>query len=180
MFNESGFSFYGRQAFSKGNDLFYSSIQSVVSNCVSIVSGYNEYEFRIDRPSVAVITMPVIVVDGFLYEASFNEMESDLDVVQIKSSRLRWRGNNKRNLNTLVDIVTKDSLNQYLEQRIQEVSTLTKSWSETFEQLINCFNEQTERHLKIKEGPRGIHGRPLILSQLREISASYKQNQADA
>jgi len=180
MFSNSGFSFYGRQAFSKGNDLFYSSVQSVVSNCVSIVSNYNEYEFRIDRPSIAVIAIPVIIVDGFLYEASFNEEEHDLDVVQVKSSRLRWRGNDKRSLNTVVDIVTEESLDQYLEQRGQEMKVLFKSWSDTFEQLIKCFNEKTEAHLKIKEGPRGIHGRPLILSQLREISASNNTLHTDA
>lgn len=180
VFKGSEFTFSGRQAFSKGNDLFYSSVQSVVSNCVNIVNSYNEYDFRIDRPSVAVIAIPVIVVEGYLYEVKFNNETKDLDLTKTQHSRLRWKGNERRSLNTVVDIVSEDYLDAFLEQRNKEMSVLAQSWSKTFEQLIKCFNEKTEQYLDIKEGPRGIHGRPHVLSQLREISTSNKQLHTDA
>jgi hypothetical protein len=174
LFKETGFSFSGRQVFSKGNDLFYQAVQGVVSNCLSIVQSYDEYNFQPHERMLAVITLPMIVVDGSLFEATYDAESDELKLNSITHARLRWQGNEGRRLNTVVDIVTADYLDLFLATREKEVDVLIGCFGESLEQLIKCFQGKTEKHLVISQGARGISGIPKVLRQLKEISATNK------
>ncbi|MDG9884914.1 hypothetical protein N7650_18925 [Pseudomonas sp. GD04058] len=170
MFREVGFSFSGRQAFSKGNDLFYQAVQGVVSNCLNITRFYDDYQFKPEDHLLAVIALPVIVVDGSLFEATYVSDSDELKLENITHARLRWEGNEGRQLNTIIDIVTSDYLDTFLDSREKELNVLMECFGRNLAQLIQCFQEKTEKHLVITEGPRGISGRPKLLQQLKEIS----------
>lgn len=170
IFREVGFSFSGRQAFSKGNDLFYQAVQGVVSNCLNITRSYDDYEFKPEDHLLAVIALPVIVVDGSLFEATYASDSDELKLESITHARLRWKGNEGRQLNTIIDIVTSDYLDTFLENREKELNVLMSCFGRNLAQLIQCFQEKTEKYLVITEGARGISGRPKLLQQLKEIS----------
>ena len=174
MFREQGFSFSGRQAFSKGNDLFYQAVQGVVSNCLNITRAYDDYEFKPEDHLLAVIALPVIVIDGSLFEATYASDSDELKLENISHARLRWAGNEGRQLNTIIDIVTSDYLETFLDNREKELKVLMNCFGKTLVQLIQCFQEKTEKYLVITEGPRGISGRPKLLRQLNEVSMSNK------
>jgi len=174
MFREQGFSFSGRQAFSKGNDLFYQAVQGVVSNCLNITRAYDDYEFKPEDHLLAVIALPVIVIDGSLFEATYASDSDELKLENISHARLRWAGNEGRQLNTIIDIVTSDYLDTFLDNREKELKVLMNCFGKTLVQLIQCFQEKTEKYLVITEGPRGISGRPKLLRQLNEVSMSNK------
>lgn len=180
MFKEDGFSFSGRQAFSKGNDLFYQAVQGVVSNCLNIARYYDEYDFKPEDRMLAVITLPMIVVDGSLYEATYDSEGDELKLESITHTRLRWKGNEGRQLNTVIDVVTSDYLDTFLDNREKELEVLISCFAETLQQLIQCFQEKTVKHLVVTEGPRGISGRPMVLRLLNEISTPNNKLHADA
>lgn len=175
IFNGEGFSFSGRQAFSKGNDLFYQAVQGVVTNCLNIVRSYDDYEFNPDDHILAVITLPMIVVDGNLFKATYVADSDELNLESVTHARLRWRGNEGRKLNTVIDIVTSDYLEAFLEDREKEVRVIMACLGNTLAQMIQCFKEKTEKHLVITEGPRGISGMPHLLHQLRKLSAIHEK-----
>ncbi|MBF8679832.1 hypothetical protein [Pseudomonas fulva] len=174
MFREDGFSFSGRQAFSKGNDLFYQAVQGVVSNCLNITRAYDDYEFKPEDHLLAVIALPVIVIDGSLFEATYASDSDELRLENINHARLHWAGNEGRNLGTIVDIVTSDYLDAFLDIRKKELNILMSCFGRALVQLIKCFHEKTEKHLVITEGPRGISGRPKLLRQLKNALMSEK------
>ena len=174
IFREDGFSFSGRQAFSKGNDLFYQAVQGVVSNCLNITRAYDDYGFKPEDHLLAVIALPVIVVEGSLFEATYASGSDELKLENISHARLRWAGNEGRRLNTIIDIVTSDYLDAFLDNREKELNILMNCFGKTLAQLIQCFQEKTEKHLVITEGPRGISGRPKLLRQLTEVSIADK------
>lgn len=174
MFREEGFSFSGRQAFSKGNDLFYQAVQGVVSNCLNITRTYDDYEFKPEDHLLAVIALPVIVIDGSLFEATYASDSDELKLENISHARLRWAGNEGRQLNTIIDIVTSDHLDTFLDNREKELKILMNCFGKTLSQLIQCFQEKTEKYLVITEGPRGISGRPKLLRQLKGVAMPDK------
>lgn len=179
MFKEEGFSFSGRQAFSKGNDLFYQVVQGVVSNCLNIASYYDEYDFNPEDLMLAVITLPMIVVDGSLFEATYDSEGDELKLENINHARLRWQGNSGRQLNTVIDVVTSDYLDTFLDNREKELDVLISCFGETLQQLIQCFQEKNEIYLAVSEGPRGVAGIPEVLRRLREISTLNKKLHMD-
>ncbi len=170
MFMGTGFCFSGRQAFSKGNDLFYQAVQGVVSNCINVVREYDEYNFKPDVSMLAVIAMPIIVISGDLFEATYDSQGDELKLNRITHARLRWTGNEERHLNTVVDIVTSEYLDEFLDTRRLELEILAKCLGGALQQLIKCFKYKTREFLVITEGPRGISGMPELLWQLDELS----------
>lgn len=174
MFMEEGFSFSGRQVFSKGNDLFYQAAQGVISNCLNITRTYDDYEFKPEDHLLAVMALPVIVIDGSLFEATYASDSDELKLKNISHARLRWAGNEGRRLNTIIDIVTSDHLDTFLDNREKELKILMSCFGKTLSQLIQCFQEKTEKYLVITEGPRGISGRPKLLRQLNEVAMPEK------
>lgn len=155
MFREEGFSFSGRQTFSKGNDLFYQAVQGVVSNCLNITRTYDEYEFKLEDHLLAVIALPVIVIEGRLCEATYASDSDELKLENISHARLRWAENEGRQLNTIIDIVTSDYLDTFLDNREKELKVLMSCFGKTLAQLIQCFQEKTEKYLVITEGQGG-------------------------
>ncbi|AKV97928.1 hypothetical protein ACP86_18205 [Marinobacter sp. CP1] len=184
MFKGEGFSFSGRQAFSKGNDLFYQAVQGVVSNCLNITRFYDEYEFAPEDHMLAVITLPLIVIEGGLHEATYAPESDELQLNSINHARLRWKGNERRQLNTVIDVVTSDYLDTFLDTfldtREKELEVLVSCFGEALQQLIKCFQEKTEKYLVVREGARGISGRPNLLRKLSKLSTPNKKLQTDA
>ncbi|SAM35119.1 hypothetical protein [Pseudomonas sp. 1 R 17] len=180
MFQEEGFSFSGRQAFSKGNDLFYQAVQGVVSNCLNITRSYDDYDYKPEDHILAVIALPMIVVDGSLFKATYASDSDELKLESISHARLHWKGNEGRELNTIIDIVTSDYLDTFLDNRERELSILLNCFGKTLAQLTRCFDEKTEKYLEITEGPRGITGIPKLLRQLKELSMLNKSLSSNA
>ena len=168
IFKEKGFAFSGRQAFSSGHDYFYQSVQGVVSNCINLANRYNQSVDTPPQSMLAVILFPMIVVDGNLFEATYSLENHNLDLNEVNSSRVIWNGNEGRKFNTIVDVVVSDYLDEFLEIRTAELSSIVSCFGRTLEQLIKCFEKKTDKYLVFGEGPRGIRGRPEILSQLKK------------
>jgi hypothetical protein len=64
--------FGGRQAFSKGNDAFYSAVQSVVENCKAYADEYDIRQKEGAVPRIGVFTFPVVLVEAELIRACYD------------------------------------------------------------------------------------------------------------
>jgi len=92
------------QAFTSGNDVAYSACLSV-SKCAS--SKANEDNQRLQRRAIAEIVIPIIVIEGKLFESYLTE-EGETVVTEIKSSTLLWRNRLTNAAHTIIKITTED------------------------------------------------------------------------
>jgi hypothetical protein len=120
--------FSGRQAFSRGNDLFYSAMQSIVDVSTLLMAQHDEPPRPVGTvPRDAVIAFPMIVVDGQIFEAFFDEGSQDMQVEARKRVRCHWRGARSWHVHATIDVVSLDHLDDFLKTRTQEVITVRKN-----------------------------------------------------
>jgi hypothetical protein len=115
--------FSGRQAFTKGNDLFYAAVQSVVSKARSLVDEYDMHSSpREILPEWCVLAFPVVVVDGGLFEGYMDWGTGEIAVEPAKQLRVHWRGSEAWEHRATVDIVTADHAGEYARIRARDTS----------------------------------------------------------
>lgn len=174
--------FGGRQAFSKGVDVFYSAMQSVISASFFLMRSYDDRK-RSPRESLAagVVAFPVIVLDGVLFEASFDRGADKIDVQEVDRVRLHWRGAEYWSLNATVDVVTIGALQRFARRRHPEVKALLSRMAETLRQIHECFEKHDFSPLTVTPGARGVIGLPPLLAQLyEELPPAKKTAKEDA
>jgi hypothetical protein len=112
---EGGFG--GRQAFSKGNDVFYSALAGVTSAAASHCKAYSRSAFQDRLPEFAACAFPIVVVDGPLFLARFDEGSGELELHAADSVRCHWRGAPAWELHATVDVVRLDALESHIAAR---------------------------------------------------------------
>jgi hypothetical protein len=119
--------FSGRQVFSRGNDLFYSAIQSIVDVSTLLMAQYDEHPRPVGiLPRNTVVAFPTIVVDGHIFEAFYDEGSHNMRVEARKRVRCHWRGARSWRLHATIDVVSLDHLDDFLKIRAQESITLVE------------------------------------------------------
>ena len=117
--------FGGRVAFTKGQDQFYSALQSVVAKATALARFWDHPERagNSDKAPIDVL-FPIVVLDGQLFEAFFDDSQKDIDIVPVGSARLQWRGAEDRDTMVAVDIVTIGDLAGFGGIRAAEARTI--------------------------------------------------------
>lgn len=163
--------FSGRQAFSKGNDHFYSALKSVTSLSSLLMEQYDRRERTKGKlPEIAALAFPVVVVDGELYEAFFDDQVGDVQVKSAKRVRCHWRGAPSWKFHASIDIVSFDYLDTFMKVRSREIDQLFERLEGATAQIAHCFDQRSLAELKLAPGPRGIVGLPPLLRELIEVS----------
>jgi hypothetical protein len=158
--------FSGRQVFSQSADLFYSTMQSVVDVSMLEMAGYDEHSRRIGTlPRNAVIAFPMIVVDGQIFEAFFDEFSQNMRVEQRKLVRVHWRGARSWHLHATIDVVSLDHLDEFLKTRAHDVTIVLEKLKTKRNELAKCFEEKSLDGLKLPGEPRGISRIPPLLRE---------------
>jgi len=108
--------FAGRQVFSKSDDkdIFYGAVQSVVAKTRSLYVEWCQRNGGIDEPTGAFF-LPVVVVDGRVFEAYFDDAACDLVVEEVKRVRLHWAGAIARK-STAIDVVAESAFPDFVAQ----------------------------------------------------------------
>jgi hypothetical protein len=163
--------FGGRQAFSKGVDNFFSAMKSVASLSTALVHDYDSAQRpRGQMPASAVIVLPIIVVDGLLFEAFFDESENEIRLSPSSHIRCHWRGSPDWQLLTTIDIVTLESLEDFVSIRSRDLDVLFPLLDESAAAVATCFKARSLATLKVKRASRGILGLPPLLAELQTAS----------
>jgi hypothetical protein len=135
--------FSGRQVFSQGNDLFYSAMQSVVDVSMLLMARSDKSPRRVGTiPRNAVIAFPMIVVDGQIFEAFFDEASQNMRVEPRQRVRVHWRGARSWRLHATIDVVSLDHLDDFLKTRAQDVTIVLDKLKTKRNELARCFDEK--------------------------------------
>jgi len=154
--------FGGRQSFSKA-DLFYGSISSVTSACVSETASYHS-QINGLVPQHTVLSFPVIVVDGQLFDAKYDAAGRRLQVERTDWRRCHWVGSSDWNLHATVDIVSRDALPAYVADRYAATSSLLNSLAPTYELVESARVQQDPTRLQNMIGNRS--GVPSLITMM--------------
>jgi hypothetical protein len=162
--------FGGRQAFGRESDVFYNAIKSVAGAARNVVERYNKYKSEDELPDAAVLAFPLIVIQGDLFEAAYDEQADQMTLQRATQTRLHWRGSKDSDLLTTVDVVTKDGLDSFVSQRAAETKVLLEALFLRANQLAECFRNKSVAGLVHNVGPTGTEGMPPFLYDLYELA----------
>lgn len=160
----------GRQAFSKGQDQFYSALAAVAD--LSFLLANRDQRIQkpyYTMPDHAVLAFPIVVVEGRLYEAYFDNKLNDVRLEERKRVRCHWRGAASWDFHTTIDVVALDYLDEFMSVRSQESRLLLQRVHDAVAEIEECFKKQTLTSLKVTSGPRGMVGLPPLLVDLRML-----------
>lgn len=170
--------FNGRQVFSKSNDVFYSAMQSVASAANSLAKEYNRGNRSLQETlQAAIIIFPVIVLDGLLFKASFNETNGQIELESTDQVRIHWRGAETSKFPfTTIDIVTSSKLDAFTKQRSKEAHFMLEHMTKTLEVFQECVKQNSLEPLSIQRAARGMKGLPPFLAKIRASAEDEKRN----
>jgi hypothetical protein len=175
MFRIPEFSgFGGRKAFTKGGDHFYSALQGVVSAAVAMASLYDDRPNSTNElPDTGAVVFPLVVVDGELFQASYNVGRDDLDIEPAPSVRVHWRGAEAYRRISTVDVVRADSLGEFVAARRVDMEVLLDRAAVVLQQLAVCFREKRLDPLVVLPASRGTIGLPPLILTLKRVVAEH-------
>lgn len=159
--------FGGRQALTQAKDTFYTSVQSVVTACSLRMSSYDQLPVDgIALPDAAVVAFPVVVVDGALFEAYPAAGGHGMDLREVETARLHWRGSAAWKYHATVDIVSIGGLARYAEQRAAEAMNILKMMKTATARIVKFAQSGKRADLRITRGARGTLGPPSLIARL--------------
>lgn len=159
--------FSGRQALTNSKDLFYSSMQGITASAELVAKYYDPGQI-LAAPSYAEIVFPVIVVNGNLFRAVYNDSNEKIDLVETNHIRLHWDGSDASKFNSNVDIITSDYVEEFAEIRSNERVLIVDAMERAFLNLQECIKAQSLKPLTSKRAPRGFTGLPKLLHNLSD------------
>jgi hypothetical protein len=164
--NRPGFN--GRQAFGSQNDLVFNTLQSIMSSCYSKKREYESNQKNLeDSPSFGVLMIPIIVIEGRLFETFYNNQTKKIDIVEKDQIRLHWRGSEAWHLHSTIDIVTIDFLPDFVKDLNFETNYLIDKMAITFHLIKECINQKSLDPIKdMTDCSRGVLGLPPLLRNL--------------
>ncbi len=161
--------FNGRQVFGQKNDLFYQALQSVTQKSQLLVKKYDRHRSAPEELlKSVVVALPLIVVDGDLFEAYLDPAAGKLVVEEADHIRMHWRGSVSWPFHATVDIVRNAKLDDFAEVRRTETTLLIESMLSCLARIRSFSKTGNLGTLKVKEGGRGIVGLPPLLWELRD------------
>jgi hypothetical protein len=114
-------------------------------------------------PEWSVITFPIIVIDGELFQASFNEDSGEMEINPAHNVRCHWRGARSWNLHATIDLVTLDALDNFLTARRTEVDDLLNLMSGAARAIRKCFEMGSLEPVKEIRGSGGLRNLQLAM-----------------
>lgn len=161
----------GRQALSKGNDIFYSTMQSIISSASSLAKSYDKFPIYDVGQALenATIIFPVIVIDGRLFEAYFDEMSGKTKLDEVKTIRVHWRGAEVSANMVTVDLVTLEELDNFVKNRRSEIDTVLDAMQNGLGSIQYCYTQKSLSSLKISRSARRLIELPFVLEKIRQL-----------
>lgn len=146
--------FGGRQVFSKGSDVFYATVQSVVEKAKSIVDEYDERcNLGKGLPEWGAVAFPVVVVQGGLFEGYMDWASGEIVVEPRRHLRLHWRGSEAWSHHATVDVVSDDYISEYATACARDTGLLLEKMRRARKNIELCWeNSSLDESLLSKTG----------------------------
>ncbi|KIZ38293.1 MULTISPECIES: hypothetical protein [Rhodopseudomonas] len=163
---EGGFG--GRQAFCKGNDLFYSAVQGAIGNCKAYVDEYDLRHKEGAIPRFGVLAFPVVLIEGELIRAYYDADADNVLLEPVPYVRCHWKGSPQWNHFATLDVVSMNAFPIFAERRAQECKLLLDKLAEPFRQILKFNESGNPADLIVTKGSRGVTGLPRLLHRIKE------------
>jgi hypothetical protein len=163
--------FGGRQAFSKGSDLFYSGVQAAIGNCKAYADGYDLQHEEGAVPRPGVLAFPVVLIEGELIRAYYDIDADNVMLEPVPYVRCHWKGSPQWKYFATIDVVSMKAFPTFAENRAQDCKLLLDKMVKPFQQILKFNESGNPRDLIVSRGSRGTIGLPKLL---RQITNSHK------
>jgi hypothetical protein len=171
---EGGFG--GRQAFSKGNDYFYSAVQSAIDNCSAYVEEYDRQHVAGKVPPIGVVAFPIVLVEGEIIRARYDTSVDDLVLEAMPHVRCHWRGSTSFPFIATVDVISMSQFDSFAKTRAEDVHRLLELMLPCHTEIEKFSVSGLRADLSISRGPRGTLGLPKLLREIRDRHASLGES----
>ncbi|MCA1392037.1 hypothetical protein I6F20_23480 [Bradyrhizobium sp. IC3123] len=160
--------FGGRQAFSKGNDLFYSAIQAAVGNCKAYADEYDTRYRETETPEIGVLAFPVVLIEGDLIRAYYDPDSDKVKLEPVPYVRCHWKGSPQWKFFATVDVVSMRAFPAFAEERARDCGILLSKMAEPLRQIVKFSASGDPADLTVSEASRGTIGLPRLLRRIRD------------
>jgi hypothetical protein len=141
--------FSGRQVFSDKHDLFYATIQGIVSAAISYARADQTVpQTNKNARGGAHVVFPLVVVDAPLFEAYFEG--GDVKVEAVESIQVQWRGSDVVSAPVIVEIVTAAALPGYIDMIANHAEGLLYKLTSSAEGVIKALNTGMRSELQVQ------------------------------
>lgn len=146
-------------------DRFYSTFQSIISNCNSrrILSEYTENPLRL-----AKLFIPIVVVES-IFNATYSEDEKKLKLEKTEHIKIHWRGAENSKLTT-VDLVSINYLNEFTSELYKQYTMVADVAYLILEKLKESKYKSFFNH---KDIPMDIKNHPLYESLVKDSNYEF-------
>ena len=168
--------FGGRQALSKQADPFYAAVMSVIDNSHAYVAGVDAN--KNNDLAWAEVVFPVVVVDGILFTATFDERAGDMKLEEVDQVRCHWRGSSSAIAFSTVDIVSSRGLAKFVEVRASETNNLLRRIQDVAMTITKCARAKSLEELHIDRTPRGVLNFPTLLRDIEKSQSPAARHKA--
>jgi hypothetical protein len=156
-------------------DVFFNTAKGIIDGAQWLASYYDYHMPPPPKmPDSAVIVFPVIVIDGELFEASYQESSGESMTNQVSASRLYWKGSTQRHLYNVIDIVVADHLDSYIELQSRDSVVLYEALRGVWQQIAEAFRTQDLTRIRNELAARGMSALPPLLADLAHNSRPAK------
>jgi hypothetical protein len=114
------------QGFTPGQDTPYKAVMSAFKASLDRIKQFSEVETEpgvLAEQRLMCIVFPVVVIDGRLFEYSVGEA-GKWHIVEVESSALYWKGMGRSYSSTLVHVVTRPGLAEFIQQANEATGVL--------------------------------------------------------
>jgi hypothetical protein len=163
--------FGGQQAFNdKGKDQFYAAMQGAIDATQGRLRASEPRSDETIEESLGYghLGLPLIVLDGDLFEASWDESQARMRVEARNHVRLHWQGASKWQMRATVDVVTSQGLPEFLDTARDDVNFLVPKLFAGIEEIRECLRVGSMDPLTVLSAARGTLSAPGILWKLRK------------
>ncbi|GEM44821.1 hypothetical protein [Deinococcus cellulosilyticus] len=131
-----------------GKDNSYNSVQSVCGNTLLRKELFDRIRNEKSYPIVSTISVPLIVVEGNLFRATYDDTLDTMIATEVNTAKLLWNGSNKTDNPIIVDVVNVRFLENYINERIGEIDSLLAVVSTESIKQIAFLEEYYKFHLR--------------------------------
>ena len=162
--------FGGRQAFSKGNDAFYSAVQASVSNSISYVAEHDRgRRTKGTMPEAGVVAFPLVLVDGDIFAAYFDSDAGEVKIEPTDHVRCHWRGSPAWEFLATLDVVSMKHLDMFISKRAEEAKVTLSIMMNSYDEIKDFCSSGSPKALTVTPGPRGFVGAPSLVCEFLAV-----------
>jgi len=165
---QSQTAFSGRVAFAKpgDSDVFYSAVQSTIAKSLLVAKIDDPQLPENSMPYYGSIVLPMVVIDGALFEASYNPKTDAVELQRRGNMRLGWSARGAES--HIINVVSFEYLHTFIADLSHTVDVILARSEPVLKELIECFEKQRQ-YPEIPEVDRAYSGEPDILIRLRAL-----------